>query len=543
MPETLQQTVSRITAFIQANAPNVDIAPGSVFSELVLNLESQVQNQLYSDIDDISNLQSIQSVLSSLTPTYSPIIDAIASNYNVVRNQGSYSSGIIKVFVSTPGNYTIQTGTVFTQPTLGYTYATTAATYVTLNGSGNFSGTSLSNAQPLQTEATGYSFILPVTAQAIGQVTVLSNGTVFLLSTNSAISNFISASAFGTFSAGLNQETDQQLVTRFRNGLGVSNLLSQNSITNFLETNFSNFQDAYIADTSSPLLTRSKSNPLGYKIPGCVDVWVKDGVSIPYVTFNVVGTSYSAGVWTVPIPASAAPGFYRVDNVTLQGAPSTGYLPFNIASYNYNSGPNLLTCAYDARFTVYQTCTLNVNYPVSTPTPTFTIQCIAIPDLTAMQGYFLNDNTRIPCSDYLVKGIVPCMVSVNLSLVQNNAGDITPANITALQAAIFNYVNGLGSGEPVAASQIVNLCHQYPIARVDLPVVLNGTILAPSFTPVTPYATSGPYNDNNIQITGTDYLQIPNLPTQGVMPSNTMFFINYFDQYGNPQININTTTQ
>lgn len=514
MSETLTQTVARLTAFIQSQAPNIDLSPGSVFSELVLNLESQVQNQLFSDIDDISNSQSIQSALTSLTDTYSPVIDAIASNYNVYRNQGTYSNGILLVYVAASTNYNVSAGCAFTQPTLGYVYTAANQVSVTPNGTGT--------TQKLQSQNGLYCFTVPVVAQTVGQVTTINNGTLFSINNPSQIPNFVSAQALGTFTAGLNTETDKALIARFRNGLGINTLLSQNSITNQLATQFPNFQDVYLADLNSPVNTRSLSTPLGIKVPGCVDVWVKDGVTLQYTTFAASSASYIGNnTWTLTLPSTAL-GFYRIDNVqTTTGA----LLPF-ITNYGYTTGgPNVLNTAIDARFSIYQTATLTVTAPYQTPAPVFNVTALIAPDLAAMQALFLNESYRIPCADYLVKGIVPCLVSLNISLILNNPGDTI--DTTSLQADIFNYINGLGSGEVIAVSQIVKLCHNYNINRVDLPLIVNGTILSPTT------------NDNNIMISGTDFLQIPYLPSQGVIPENTMFFITYFDDQGNQNININ----
>ena len=524
MSETLSQTISRITSFIQANAPSVDLSPGSVFSELVVNLESQIQNQLFSDIDDISAVQAISTALSALGDTYSPVIDAIASNYNVSRNQGSASTGTIQVFVSNFANHTVASGVTFTQTTLGYTYATNTITTV------------LSSQLIAQNGI--YYFFVPVTAQTTGQMTAISNATQFILNNLTQISGFVSAQAFGAFTAGLNTETDKQLIARFRNGLGVNNLLSQNSITNQLETTYPNFQDLYIADTTSLVNTRSLSNLLGMKIPGCVDVWVKDGITIPYVPIAVTNAVYTSGKWQLTIPYnSVAPGFYRIVSVTTTADPTTK-LPFTYL-YTYNSSsPNLINTVDDARFSCQQGAVITSTgsgWPTYTGTTIpFTVTVLAVPDLSSMQALFLNDANRIPCADYLVKGIVPCMVSMSISLVRNNPGDVI--NTAALQADIFNYVNGLASGAPVAVSQIVKLCHNYGIARVDLPIILNGTILAPTFTL---NSDSSAATDNNIIISGTDYLQIPSLPELGVIPQNTMFFASYFNDSGQANIRIN----
>jgi hypothetical protein len=521
MSETIAQTLARLTAFIQSSAPTLDLSPGSVFSELILGLESQIQNQVYNDIDAISTEQAISQVINSLTPTYSSIIDQIASNYNVTRIQGAAAAGNIKVFTSAQNanTYVLPSGTSFTQPALGYTYQTTSP--ITLN-SGSFI---LQNGL--------YYFIIPVYATTIGIQTAVSNLAPFILNATSAIPNYVNSVAYGTFSQGINQETDQQLITRFRTGLATTNLLTAASINNQLTQLYPSFRGAYLADTTSPVNIRSQNNLLNIKVPGCVDVYVKNDITIPQTSFQIVGSYDSINaVWDVTIPATQAPGFYRIVNVQDAAATNLAYLPFTV-TYGYdNTTPSQITTPAQARYSIYQTATLAITYvpPVMSQPFTFNITAIAPFNLSPTQALFLNNNNRIPCTDYLAKGIIPCNVSMSISIVRNNVTDVI--NVSAIQSAIFNYVNSLPIGSSVAVSQIVSICHQFNIARVDLPILLNGQILAP-------YDANQNATDENIIIEGNDFLEIPTTLTQyGVSPANTMFFLSYYNDSGTQNINI-----
>ena len=536
MPETLAQTTARITSFITEEAPTIDVSPGSVFNELIIGTESQIQNQEFNDVSDVSAGNSITAALASLDDTYSPVIDAIASNYGVSRTQGAYTTGIIQVTVSTFQNYYIPTNIVFVQPALNYSYAVSSATTIS---SGSLNAVSASGP---------WTFTIPVQALVTGQQQTVSNGTQFTLQTTGAIPQFVSAVAVGSFIAGLNVETDKELIARFRTGLSVKNLLTTASVTNSLDTLYPNFTTAYLADIYSPVNIRSTSNLLGIKNPGTVDVYIKNNITIPQVTFSIVGISNVVdGVtrpneWIVNIPASAAPGFYRVLNIQEADPASTSisYLPFTVTYGVATLHKNLIPNSACARFSVYQTAKAIVTTPsvlansldsIPAPTPNFLVTVVAPVSLQDIQNLFLDDNNRIPGSDYLVKGIVPCQVSLSLSLIKNNSTDVI--DTVSLQGDIFNYINGLGTGESIAVSKIVSLCHNYNIARVDLPIVLTGKILAP-------YSDSSLESviDADITIRGTDFLTIPDLSANGVITENTMFFISYFDDNGNQNINI-----
>jgi hypothetical protein len=522
MSETLAQTITRLTTLIKEKAPTVDISPGSVFNELIVGLESQIQNQVYNDIADISAAKSINAALSSLDNTYDPIIDSIASNYGVLRNQGRKSTGKLKVYVSVAKNYVIPANTIFIQPTLNYSYVTESVTTIDY----------LSDPSVLISENGLFYFTLDVVADTVGQRNTIGNGTQFNLVNTTQLPGFVKAEAQGSFLSGLDTETDKELIARFKAGLGVKNLLSVNSITSKLTDLYPSFQAVHLADSSSEINTRSLSNLLGIKIPGCVDAYVKNGITIPHTTFTITDASYiGSGKWRLTIPSTAAPGFYRVVSIEDHNSTSVNYLKYQV-TYGYESdSPNLLNNATDARYSIYQTATIDVDYtaPVSNEVIPFDVTVLAAPDLDSIQALFLDSDNRIPCSDYLVKGIVPCLVSLSLSLIKNNPGDVIDE--VALQGDIFDYINSLKVGESIAVSKIVNICHKYNIARVDLPIVLNGRILAP-------YKSVTDVTDSDIIIAGTDFLAIPNLPARGVTKQNTMFYISYFNDNGLQNINI-----
>ena len=522
MSETITQTITRITALIQEKAPNVDTSPGSVFSELIIGLESQIQNQVYSDINNISSGSSISAALASTVPTYNPVIDNIASNYNVIRGQGAYSNGTIKINVSNLKNYYLPSGFTFTQPNLNIQYATIAPVNIS---------TSASPSQ-IYADSGSYAFTIDVQCTIIGQQPTITNGTLFTISSLTQLPEFLSASAVGTFETGLDVESDQELITRFQQGLSVKNLLTTSGIVSKLTSTYPSFQEASLADLTSPINLRSISNPLNIKIPGCVDVYVKDGYTIPVITFQVTPDTRSEDntAWVITNSETQAPGFYRVLSVQNAANTNVAYLPFTVTYGFDSSASSNLPDSASARYSIYQTATIKVtDTNIGTP-PVYNVTVLASPDLTSMQSVFLDSDNRIPGADYLVKGMVPCIVSLSLTVNSPATGNV---DIVGLQEDIFSYINNLPASQPIAVSQIINLCHKHNAANVALPITLSGKILAPYSD-----ATTDVVTDNDIIISATDFLAIPELPQYGVTSSNTMFYISYFDNSGNQNINI-----
>jgi hypothetical protein len=527
MSETINQTLTRLTSLIQEKAPNIDLAPGSVFNELILGLESQIQNQVYNDMSDISMSQTISDVINSIVDTYSPVIDRIASNYNVTRNQGSASAGQIKVYVTAKPatDYTLLAGVSFTQSTLGYVYNTTESKTLKIDD------------DTFTQEGEGrFYFILAVASPTVGLHTVLTNGAPFNLTSTNAIPNYIESFAHGSFSAGLDQETDKQLIARFRQGLSVGNLLSSASLNSKLTSLYPSFRGAFLTNTTSKVNKRGLSSIMNIKIPGCVDVYVKNDITIPQITIPVGGTyigstEFSNNTWVLDeISSDLLPGFYRIENVEETSDTELINLSFK-TTYSFDTtSDNLIQTAADARYSIYQKATVYVSRASNNGQGmTFNVTALVPYQLKSIQDLVNDPDQRIPCADYLIKGIVPCMVNMDLSLVRKSQGDII--DVAALKGDIFNYVNSLPIGQPIAVSKIIDICHNYNIARVDLPLIIAGTILAP-------YDKNGDAADQNITIDGNDFLSIPELPQYGVIPENTMFFLNYYNNNHQENINI-----
>ena len=527
MSETIAQTQQRITAFIRANAPSLDVSPGSVFNELVVNTEAKIQNAVYADVNEVSAGKSVGAALASPTDTYNAVIDEIASNYGVTRQPGTAVTGVIAISVSSGSNaITVSAGTTFVQPNLSFSYSVVTTTTASTSDGSLMKG--MTGGSPY------YYFYVPVQATQTGTDKTVSNGITFQLAVGApAIAGLISAVAYGTFTQGKNTETDKQLIARFRAGQSVVNCASTDAIAKQLANTFPSFQSIYLASQIDPLNLRASNNPFGLKLPGYVDIYLRNSVAIPQTTISTatfggtVSYNSSSHVWTIGIPAAAAPGFYRVFSVVDQANPTT-HLPYTI-TYGVTSDPaNLVQTAEEARYSIYQTATLSVTYATG-GSPTFLINVLAPNQLVDAQTLISAPATRLPNADYLVKGVVPCEVSVYVTLVPTPG---TVLDTVAIRSDIFNYINGLGVGQPVAVSRIINICHNYSVSQVKLPIILKGLIRAP-YQNVT-----GNVTDFDIPLNGTDSLVIPNLPQYGVTQSNTAFFTNYFGDTAQENISI-----
>ena len=562
MSETLDQTVARLTAFIQENNPSADVAPGSVFSEQVLKVQSSLQNLVWNDILSLASAQSILVALAN-NSTVPDIINQVASNFDISPSTGTMATGNIKIVVSVQANYVIPSGFTLTQPATGLNYVTTEDYYI------RFSNPTAPNL-PLYSSGGTYYFILPVVAAAPGSVysNGVINGTLFTLGGTSTLINFVSAQAYGGFTAGQDIATNAQVITQLKQGISTRTLTTPISIQANLTTAYPSIQDIAVIGAGDSEMTRSLLN--GVNTFGMADVYIRTSTNLEStavsvtpsaVTFvsvanaaaryNLVTTGATLGtIATQTIDGTS----YILSN--LNGVDETCWLPFTVTLTGYNlsklqyciindttsagfynvsnvigadgNNINVLFTGFDydntrkgrvnnvpdretARFTSYQTAILVLNNLTGTATATVNVNYQ--PYIANIQNIFLSDDQRIACADYLVKAVTPCFVSANLILVQ--PVNVTPLDTATITQNILTYINKLPFGQNLSVARIVGICLAGGATSVKLPLMLTGQILLSDGT--------------SMIINSTDELAIPNTVSSladGVTPNTALFFAN-----------------
>jgi hypothetical protein len=540
MAETIQSTASRLEAFIAQNFSDVETGPGSVINELLIKLAASIQNEQYNKISELSQSHTFDKVLSSSVDTYSPIIDAVASNYNATRETGDFVRGKIKITVSKGGMYTFQESSLkFTNEALGLTYKLEKAIRVSSTPIA-----SLDEQQIYKTENGLFYYILPVIAEGEGSKYQINAGARFSIGAKNYIANFVSAEAYGNFSSANDTETDKQLISRIKTTLGNSRFESAAGIYNKFKSTFSGFQNLSVCGANDPEMLRSKQNVLGISTFGKADVYVRSSIGLE--TKKIIKPAKKTGnnFWRINMLNSDVPGFYNIrsilpvsTNVNLGGTINPSSLVYSYSLYspdqrnnelsNYNAvygNPDNASIVQNARFTKYQTAAIEFEssyFPEVEidKTASFEVTVAYQPFIADMQNLMLSDSNRLACADYLVKAVVPCMVSLNIKLLKKRVIDTYESlKLGDLKAELFNYINTLPFGEDLQASNIVDICHNYDIKRVDLPISMTGLILCP--------------DGSSIELQNEDILTIPNLPKRGVSPKTTMYFIDYYRNVG-----------
>lgn len=532
MAETIQNTLERLTAFVSQNYTDIEVGPGSVISELLLKLATTIQNEQYNLITSLKQAASIADAQASSVVTYSPIIDKIASNFNTSRSGGTKVKGKVKITVSSAGDYSFRAGFTFIQPTVNLNFIVAKDTSASLNPSAVLEEIQIYADQGL------YYFVLDVEAENAGAEYQLAASTVLTVPEKYYLRDFVKAEAYGNFSSGANLENDKQVLAKIKTNLGNSRTASPLGIANKFRDTFAGFQAISVCGANDPEMVRSKRNWLGVSTFGKADVYVRSSLGLQ--TFQIIkqGTliNSTSNLWQVSLDNADAPGFYyvqsvipKVSDISLGGTLVMRDVSYGYSAY-YNQRNNEIASTTEARYTKYQTADISFTYEAAADVTSmpFELHILGQPNILEMQDMLLLDAQRLACADYLVKAIVPCIVSLEINLIKKNLIDSYESlNIQQLKKDIFNYVNTIPFGEQLYASAIVDLCHNYNIKRVELPIKMTGQILAP--------------NGKIVKITDSDVLTIPYDLSNGITAKTTGYFIDYYrieENVANPVDNI-----
>lgn len=507
MAETISDTQLRLETFIKDNYPTADVAPGTVLSELLIKLNASLQNLITNDIADVGQTNAIATVLAATTDTYSPTIDAIASNYNTSRSAGKKATGKIKVILTGDNTYFLAKGFTFYQPVLKLNYVTETDYTLTADAAA-------SDELNIVAEGSLFYALVPVVGESVGAEYQVSHETRFSLATTNSLTGFVDAYAYGNFTSGLPEDTDKELIARYQQGLTNKTLLTGKSILARLQESFPSVRQVSVVGANDSELTRSKHNAFGISTLGMADVYIRSTLGPETILITKTATQ-TDGVWSFSLDYNDVAGFYRIVSILPTGENFVGTI-VNTQTFGFSTTgitpSNSITTNREGRFTKYQTCDVTFEYVSTATEKEFDVLIAYQPDIARIQDLFLDNDERILCADYLVKSVLPCNVSVSLKLHRKNSKVDLP--VDKIKQEIYNYINTLPFGADLHISKLIDICHNYDVSYVEFPILLKGDI----------------FTDNStiLSISSTDTLSIPTDLDLGVSPKTTMFFVDYF---------------
>jgi hypothetical protein len=510
-----------VTQLVQEKNPDLDVRRG-VLHDLVLYFSAILAAAKDTEIARVRSSMSLKAINADPTLADTDLVDAVLSNFRVTRKVGAKATGQITIVLDKLLPTTIVAGARFT--TLGQVFITERAFAARTDAAFVVSTDDVVIAE---VGAGTYSFTISVIAENTGASDTVLRGTAFAVAIPPA--HLSRAFAAADFVQGTSIETNQEFIARFESGIAAKTWSNRSTITALIidQAQFEDIVGTSIVGMGDAEMFRDQHSLLPISYGGRTDVYVRSQAlplsTTKTVTATLVATVENGGVWQFSVARDDVPGFYEVARVALASAAATdtGYevttttRSFDISGTGFK--PDIET-AQEAAFSSFQTATvqfLDTNtstaaLTINQSTQSYSVTFRGMPLISEIQEFLDSRSVRNPAGDVLVRGAVPCFLTVNFSL-RKRSGAADP-NVNAIRLAVAAAVNKLEFPGELHASLISdaiqdNLDSSVAIAKIDL----LGRILRPD-------GTKRIIRDN-------DVLDIPDEPALGVSGRTVAFLL------------------
>ena len=456
---TFSQIVNSMITFLQGSRPDIASNVGSVVNDVVIStVADQLSpengtnpNAVYPQIQYDQNLTAFVINAATLLPAD---LDAIGTNYGMVRNPGTQATGTITLRIR---NYTTSSP-IITVPsgTTVSTLSTSSAPAVSFatNATVQFIP---SLAPAYYNPATGfYEQSVGIICQTIGTVgNVAANTITSLVGPGlgiDAVTN--TTSTFG----GTNIESNVAYAGRIQIKLSGNNVGTQNGIISLVNTNPSVIE-AIVVGPNDPEMLR---NQFG----GSVDVYIQGQIITPatdtYLYSSSGDQTFVLSHQPVTVIGSVS-GYVSGIPHTFSG-PVGGTTGIGI-DYNISINPNsLFSGSVDSASYIQWNSTGTNPDPNSTVTITYSYDSL----IESLQSLIDETQNIIVGSDVLIKEAIVAQINVTASIIVL-PGFNSASVVTNVQSNLSIYLDALGLGVNIDLSDLVVVIEGTPgVDEVDL---------------------------------------------------------------------------
>ena len=545
-----------ISSSINEVHPDLDLTPGSVLRDVVVNLYAALEARIRDSQDTAFKAGSLLEIEKNPEIADDLQVDRVLSNFNVSRSEGTKASGIVRIAVSSDTTTMVSSGTVFIFNDLAFK-ATSSVRAVETGGNPGGEASNSSDTSLVAGVGGTYIFDVHVEAAEPGVLYNIVEGTK-ADTINPKISRMISATAIQTFLGGRDAETNTELIQKLKDGI-VGKILGGRAHTEAkLKSVFPYVRGAGITGFGDPELTRdivSIEDGTTYHRGGTVDIHVKSAnyplletlkfTSEEVTSTSIMTTSGSIQAFQLTLPREFARGLYAVRAIRPDDTSDPRSLgPSCIAEYDrYPSLPQgrafkpAVETGLDLGFSSYQELrvifvdTGNVTDP---NTVDYSVDVMRMPFIDTIQEFVSEGEDRSVAADTMVKGVVPILLGCNLRIVTPPGSP--DLDLDDIKIKISNAVNSIRFGRPIPTSLISYVVHKEIAgdAYLDLPISLYGKIYFPDKPKFDDIDNTGTYYgdadyDNGYPdvslVRSSDKLEAPNMPERGVSDKTVGFFL------------------
>lgn len=439
--ETVNDNENEIVARLENYVDGADFRIGAL-NNLVAHLYALLQTGLEEVHDQIRASFSLQEITANPTLADDDQVDAILSNFQVTRLQGTSSSGTIRVVLEGLFSTAIPAGSTFSVQSQSFV-VTQAYRLRTSSLSVLDSSDILLTAMP---DGTGrYYADLSVVSVETGIDTRIRRNT--RLVPNFGIPRLSEVFAVSDFSGGLDDETNEELISRLKDGAALK-APSNRLTTAALIRSLSGFELTDVSECGYGDAEQQRYHsllPIAYG--GRRDVWVRTDKQLNKTTLQKTLTRIGiSDLFQFTITKDEVPGFYGTSSIVSSDGQKTFTVESDTRGFDL-TGESLFVPDIEedieARFTAYQTAVIVVSSDESVTSSSIeaNVEVEFTPGIRELQDYFSDRENRPSESDLLIRAAVPCTVRINVEIYKSETQS-SPSS-TDIQVAVATVVNDI----------------------------------------------------------------------------------------------------
>ncbi len=515
----VQQLLDRIVAQLQELNPNLDLKRG-VFKDTVAYYHAVLEASIRTSLRRYQSARSLQQIQNNPELADTAVVDGVLSNWGITRKSGTKAIGFVTIELKQSRSVNIPTNFAF--QSTGKRYFATK----TFVARPEESQLSLESDRILRHLSNGnYAFTIEVVAENTGAAYKLNAGDSIV--PVRSIFGYVTSYATSTFSAGLGEETNEELLQQLQLGIAAKTLSNRTNMRSFLRSipAFASITNQSIIGYGDAEMLRDRHTIFPVSYGGRVDWYVRGQFPLQRALLTVsavcVEVDSTTSTWQFSLVKTDIPGFYEVNKIRrpADAGLNSGFEPSSdTRSTDLTEDgflPDITTVAEGA-YSAFQTSVIRFVDTFTSPATLsvgqisqYLCEVTGTPFIREIQELVASRDVRSYAADVLVKAPVPCFVDVTLT-INKTASDVVPP-IDAIKAAIVDVVNSTDFIGRLDGSIIIKAVHkllQHSLSVTDLD--LFGRIRNP---------------DGTIQyLRNSDSLIVPNQPDKMVTAKTVQFF-------------------
>lgn len=532
-PALVEAAQAELSQLLQERYPEVELTRG-VMHDIVAFFAGGVSGGInQTEVNRVLESRSLLAIQENPELADDELVDHVLSNHLISRRTGTRARGEITIVVEGDTTVVVSANSLYTAN--GVEYRTDSS----ITARPPETVISDPNDRVMSPRGDGtFEFSIPATAADVGEVGNARAGAKF--TPDIPPQRFVTAFATNDFIGGKLTETNEQMLDRMLDGIPAKVTAGRLNISALVKDQavFADVRNLSIIGFADEEMTRDQHWIWPGSGGGRIDIYARNDILPQTITIKKTAQLIQVGAgvstWQFSLDRDDVPGFYEVTGIRRTEDPTDvdGFLvTSDVRSYHFDDDtwkPDIQTVS-EAVYTRYQTAIIQFEDDLTTITPAletageqeYTITVLAQPYIREMQEFLGGYDHRHLAADILVKGAVPCFISVNCDIIK--ASDETAPDIEEIKTALVNRVNSFGFVGVLYASQITDVIHDYltgtqAVGKVDL----LGRVRR--------------IDGSSLILRGNSELQIPNSPATLVTPRTTIFIL-YPDDIGLAVVN------